>query len=132
MWITSPPEFPLTKRGVNGKFLPKPSFSIYDIRIQKQISRSFGKFFPQKIVLLKLRPHCSTTCLNTWRAELKKKNVFSILEKVGRAQIRKARNVFLGLPSEARDGGRTIRAYEAVSIHHALRACDIICFGNRF
>jgi hypothetical protein len=38
-----------------------PSFSICDIRIQKQMSRSFGKSFPQKIVLLKLRPHCSAT-----------------------------------------------------------------------
>jgi len=36
---------------------PNPSFSIYDIRIQKQISRSFGKSFPQKIALPKLRPH---------------------------------------------------------------------------
>jgi gamma-glutamylcysteine synthetase len=36
---------------------PNPSFSICDIRIQKQMSRSFGKSFPQKIVLPKLRPH---------------------------------------------------------------------------
>jgi len=36
-------------------------FSICDIRIQKQMSRSFGKSFPQKIVLPKLRPHCSAT-----------------------------------------------------------------------
>jgi len=37
---------------------PNPSFSICAIRIQKQMSRSFGKSFPpQKIVLPKLRPH---------------------------------------------------------------------------
>jgi len=42
-------------------FAFSPSFSICDIRIQKQISRSFGKSFPQKIVLPKLRPHCSAT-----------------------------------------------------------------------
>ena len=47
-------------------------FSICDIRIQKQMSRSFGKSFPQKIVLPKLRPHCSATCLNTWKAEPQK------------------------------------------------------------
>jgi len=35
---------------------PNPSFSICDIQIQKQISQSFGKSFPQKIVLPKLRP----------------------------------------------------------------------------
>jgi hypothetical protein len=38
---------------------PDPSSSACDIRIQKKrISRSFGKSFPQKIVLPKLRPHC--------------------------------------------------------------------------
>ncbi|MDP1760179.1 MAG: hypothetical protein Q8L01_01855, partial [Candidatus Woesebacteria bacterium] len=31
-----------------------------------------------------------------------------------------------------RGGGGTIRAYDLVSSHHALRACDIICFENRF
>ena len=51
---------------------PNPSFSICDIQIQKQMSRSFGKSFPQKIALPKLRPHCSATCPNTWRAEPQK------------------------------------------------------------
>ena len=60
---------------------PNPSFSICDIRIQKQISRSFGKSFPQKIVLPKLRPHCSATCPNTWRAEPPKKNVLSTFKR---------------------------------------------------
>ena len=61
---------------------PNPSFSICDIRIQKQVSRSFGKSFPpQKIVLPKLRPHCSATCLNTWRAEPRKKNTLSFFKR---------------------------------------------------
>src|SRR3970282_1284110 len=60
---------------------PNPSFSICDIRIQKQMSRSFGKSFPQKIVLPKLRPHCSATCLNTWRAEPRKKNTLSFFKR---------------------------------------------------
>ena len=60
---------------------PNPSFSICDIRIQKQISRSFGKSFPQKIVLPKLRPHCSATCPNTWRAEPRKKNTLSFFKR---------------------------------------------------
>ena len=33
-------------------------------------------------------------------------------------------------PKEA-DEARRIRAYDLVSSHHALRACHIICFGNR-
>src|SRR3989338_2677952 len=60
---------------------PNPSFSICDIQIQKQVSRSFGKSFPQKIVLPKLRPHCSATCLNTWRAEPRKKNTLSFFKR---------------------------------------------------
>ena len=60
---------------------PNPSFSICDIQIQKQISRSFGKSFPQKIVLPKLRPHCSATCPNTWRAEPRKKNTLSFFKR---------------------------------------------------
>src|SRR3989344_2417089 len=73
---------------------PNPSFSICDIRIQKQMSRSFGKSFPQKIVLPKLRPHCSATCLNTWKAEPRKKNALSILEKITPAKIRKSKECF--------------------------------------
>src|SRR3989344_4854929 len=60
---------------------PNPSFSICDIRIQKQMSRSFGKSFPHKIVFAKLRPHCSATCPNTWRAEPRKKNTLSFFKR---------------------------------------------------
>ncbi len=85
---------------------PDPSFSICDIRIQKQMSRSFGKsssyrsctpfgwstiskglakvshtFSPKKIALPKLRPHCSATCLNTWKAEPRKKNTLSFFKR---------------------------------------------------
>ena len=113
---------------------PNPSFSICDIQIQKQMSRSFGKSFPQKIVLPKLRPHCSATCPNTWRAEpQKEKCPFHFQKKIGRAQIRKARNIFSFWGCRVkRGGGGTIRAYDLVSSHHALRAWHIICFENRF
>jgi hypothetical protein len=60
---------------------PNPSFSICDIRIQKQMSRSFAKSFPQKIVFAKLRPHCSATYLNTWKAEPQKKNTLSFFKR---------------------------------------------------
>ena len=60
---------------------PDPSSSACDIRIQKQMSRSFGKSFPQKIALPKLRPYCSATCPNTWRAEPRKKNTLSFFKR---------------------------------------------------
>src|SRR3989344_4852855 len=73
---------------------PNPSFSICDIQIQKQISRSFGKSFPQKIVLPKLRPHCSATCLNTWKAEPRKKNTPCISDLAGVKFLLKKERVF--------------------------------------
>jgi len=78
----SPPEFRQKKTAEQMEnSSPNPSFSICDIRIQKQMSRSFGKSFPQKIVLPKLRPHCSATCPNTWRAEPRKKNTLSFFKR---------------------------------------------------
>ena len=77
-----PPEFPQKKTVEQMEnSSPNPSFSICDIRIQKQMSRSFGKSFPQKIALPKLRPHCSATCPNTWRAEPRKKNTLSFFKR---------------------------------------------------
>src|SRR3990167_7015717 len=74
---------------------PNPSFSICDIQIQKQMSRSFGKSFPQKIVLPKLRPHCSATCLNTWKAEPpKEKTPFLFKKKFTPPTKKKRRGVF--------------------------------------
>ena len=61
----------------------------------------------------------------------KRKMSFPFLEKITPAKNRKARNIFLGLPSEARRWRGFLGAYGAVSSHHARRACDIICFGNR-
>src|SRR3990172_5799991 len=75
---------------------PNPSFSICDIRIQKQMSRSFGKSFPQKIVLPKLRPHCSATCLNTWKAEpQKEKCPFHFQKKLVARKYEKQGTFFL-------------------------------------
>ena len=81
---------------------PNPSFSICDFRIQKQVSRSFGKSFPQKIVLPKLRPHCSATCLNTWKAEPRKKNTPCFLDLAGvKFLLKVERTFFFGvLPSK--------------------------------
>ena len=77
---------------------PNPSFSICDIRIQKQMSRSFGKSFPQKIALPKLRPHCSATCPNTWMAEHQRKMSLSTFKKnFTPAKSRKQGTFFFGV-----------------------------------
>jgi len=61
-----------------------------------------------------------------------RKTHFPFSEKIGRAQIKNVRSGFsFGVAEALRGGGGTIRAYDLVSLHHALRACDIICFENR-
>src|SRR3990167_8056009 len=113
---------------------PNPSFSICDIQIQKQVSRSFGKSFPQKIVLPKLRPHCSATCLNTWRAEPRKKNTLSFFKRNSTpAKSRKQVVFFLsGLPSEARRWwGDSSSVRSRFKPPRAPRVRHITGFGNR-
>src|SRR3989344_9309167 len=99
----SAPNSPKTKSGANGKFLPNPSFSICDIRIQKQMSRSFAKSFPKKIVFAKLRPHCSATRLNTWKAEPQRKMSFPFSKEISPPPNQESKEHFsLVLPREAR------------------------------
>jgi len=82
---------------------PNPSFSICDIQIQKQMSRSFAKSFLQKIVLPKLRPHCSATCPNTWRAEHQRKMSFPLSKEISPPPNQESKEHFsLVLPREAR------------------------------
>ncbi|MBP7805272.1 MAG: hypothetical protein KA052_03595 [Candidatus Pacebacteria bacterium] len=102
--VFCPPRIsPKQKEGQMENSSPNPSFSICDIRIQKQMSRSFGKSFPQKIVLPKLRPHCSTTCPNTWRAEHRRKMSFPFLRKISPPPYQRSKEHFSSvLPSEAR------------------------------
>ena len=134
-----PPNFAKTKRGANGKFLPKSRiFSCWKIPLPR--------LAPSRSGLAKLQAFAShppfpsaTSALFRHLPEYlegrtpKRKMSFPFLEKIGRAQIRKARNIFSFWDCRVkRGGGGTIRAYDLVSSHHALRACDIICFGNRF
>ncbi len=98
-----PPIFQKQKEEQMENSSPNPSFSICDIRIQKRISRSFGKSFPQKIVLPKLRPHCSATCLNTWKAEPQRKMSLPFSRKISPPPNQESKRHFsLGLPREAR------------------------------
>ena len=112
------------------------SFSICDIRIQKQISRSFGKsssyrsctpfglstsskglakvshtFSPLKIVLPKLRPHCPATCPNTWRAEPRKKNTLSFFKEISPPPNQESKECFsFGVAEALRGSGGTIHS----------------------
>ena len=51
---------------------------------------------------------------------------------MGGADKKIERKFLVFAPATAGSGrGAQIRAYTSFSLHHALRACDIICFGNR-
>ena len=107
---------------------PNPSFSICDFRIQKQMSRSFGKSFPQKIVLPKLRPHWSPThCPNTWRAEPRKKNTLSFFKRNFTPAKSEMQGVFFfrGFRRVREAGGGTIH-----SRSKKVRANDIMTPPN--
>src|SRR3989338_9625855 len=94
-FLCCPPEFRQKKSAEQMEnSSPNPSFSICDIQIQKQMSRSFGKSFPQKIVLPKLRPHCSATRPNTWRAEHQRKMSFPFLRKISPPPNQKSKRHF--------------------------------------
>ena len=124
-FTNSPPRIPpKQKEEQMENSSPNPSFSICDIRIQKQLSRSFGKsssyrsctpftfwiqnvqglakvshtFSPQKIALPKLRPHCSATCPNIFTGRTPKKNVLSTFKKnFTPAKSRKQGTFFFGV-----------------------------------
>jgi len=63
----------------------------------------------------------------------KEKHPFLFQKKFHPRQIRNARSVFsFGVAGVLASAWGFLRAYDLVSSHHALRACDIICFENRF
>ena len=124
MWITCPPPIPSNKKRSKWKIPPQvtdifllensatppravalrpceapsirfsPSFSICDIRIQKRLAECFAKSFPQKIVLPKLRPQCSATCPNTWRAEPQRKMSFPLSKEISPPPNQKKQGTF--------------------------------------
>ena len=61
-----------------------------------------------------------------------KKNVLSIFKKnFTLAKSKKQETFFFGVAGVLASTWGFLRAYDLVSSHHALRACHIICFGNR-
>ena len=89
--------------------------------------------FPQKIVFAKPSPHQFRHLPEYLEGRTPKKNVLSIFRKNWSRANPKSKELFSFWGCRVkRGGGGTIRAYDLVLSHHALRACDIICFENRF
>ena len=104
------PNPPRTKRGANGKFLPKPLFFHLRHPNSKTNESKFWQILPQKIVFAKLRPHCSATCPRPWGQNTKEKCPFLFQEKFHHHHIREARNIFLWCCRVKRGSGRTIHS----------------------
>src|SRR3989344_1360730 len=135
--MTNPaPNSPKTKRGANGKFLPKPllfhlrhpNSKTNEPKFCKILSSPKNSFAKTSSALFRHLPEYLEG------RTPKRKMSFPFLEKIARAQIRNARNIFsfFGGGRERRGGGGTIRAYDSVSSHHALRAWHISDFENGF
>src|SRR3989338_6583241 len=131
----SAPNFSKTKRGANGKFLPKPLLFHLRHPNSKTDEPKFWQILSPKNCFAKtssaLKPRHTARILGGQNP--KKKNVLSIIEKIHPRENQKSKEhfFFLGLPSEARRWRGFRRAYGLISSHHALRACHIICFENK-
>jgi len=126
---------PKENSGASGGFLPKPLL----LRLRHPNSKTNQPKFWQILSSPKNSVAKTSSALFRHLPEYlegrtpKRKMSFPFSEKIGRAQIRKARNIFSFWGCRAKRGsGGTIRAYDLVSSHHALRAWHIICFENRF
>ena len=115
-FVLSAPNSPKTKRGVNGKFLPKPLLFHLRLPNSKTNEPKFWQILSPKNSFAK-----TSSALFRHLPEYlegrtsKRKMSFPFSEKIGRAQIRKARNIFSFWGCRVkRGGGGTIRAYEAV------------------
>src|SRR3989338_3660156 len=91
---------PKENSGASGGFLPKPLLLRLRHPNSKKISRVFFEILsPKKFVSQNptpIPPRHTAGMLGGQNP--KKKNVLSFLEEIGRAQIRKARNIFLWCP----------------------------------
>ena len=122
----SRPNFAKTKSGANGKFLPKPLLFHLRHPNSKKNQPKFWQILSPKNSFAK-----TSSALFRHLPEYlegrtpKEKHPFLFQKKFHPRQIRNARSVFsFGVAEALRGSGGTIRAYEAVSSHHALRACD--------
>ena len=157
----SAPNSPKTKRGANGKFLPKPLLFHLRLPNSKTNEPKFWQIlFLQKLYTFHiLSTKCSRSCesvphfltpensfAKTSSALFrhlpeylegrtpKEKHPFLFQKKIHPRQIRNARSVFsFGVAGVLASAWGFLRAYEAISSHHARGACEVItslCFGN--
>jgi len=133
-FFLSAPNSPKTKRGANGKFLPKPLLFHLRHPNSKTNEPKFWQILSPKNSFAKtssvLKPHALPEYLEGRTP--KEKHPFLFQKKFHPRQIRNARSVFsFGVAGVLASAWGFLRAYRAVSSHHARGACDIICFGNR-
>ena len=130
------PNSPKTKRGANGKFLPKPLLFHLRHPNSKTNQSKFWQILSPKNSFAK-----TSSALFRHLPEYlegrtpKEKHPFLFQKKFHPRQIRNARSVFsFGVAGVLASAWGFLRAYGAVSSHHARGACEVItslCFGNR-
>src|SRR3989339_365339 len=123
--------------GANGKFLPKPLLFHLRHPNSKTNEPKFWQILSPKNSFAKtssaLKPHALPEYLEGRTP--KEKHPFLFQKKFHPRQIRNARSVFsFGVAGVLASAWGFLRAYGAVSSHHARGACEGItslCFGNR-
>ncbi len=97
---------PKEKSGANGKFLPKPLLFHLRHPNSKTNQPKFWQILSPKNSFAKTSSALFRHLPEYLEGRTPKKNVLSFLEEIGRAQIRKARNIFLwGCRAERGGGG---------------------------
>jgi hypothetical protein len=128
---------PKENSGANGKFLPKPLLFHLRHPNSKTNQPKFWQILSPKNSFAKtssaLKPHALPEYLEGRTP--KEKHPFLFQKKFHPRQIRNARSVFsFGVAGVLASAWGFLRAYGAVSSHHARGACEVItslCFGNR-
>ena len=120
--------------GANGKFLPKPLLFHLRHPNSKTNQPKFWQILSPKNSFAKtssaLKPHALPEYLEGRTP--KEKHPFLFQKKFHPRQIRNARSVFsFGVAGVLASAWGFRGAYDSIQSHHALRACHIICFGNR-
>ena len=127
---------PKENSGANGKFLPKPLLFHLRHPNSKTNQPKFWQILSPKNSFAK-----TSSALFRHLPEYlegrtpKEKHPFLFQKKFHPRQIRNARSVFsFGVAGVLASAWGFLRAYRAVSSHHARGACEVItslCFGNR-
>src|SRR3989344_4017843 len=133
IYMVARPNFSKTKRGANGKFLPKPLLFHLRHPNSKTNEPKFWQILSPKNSFAKtssvLKPHALPEYLE---GRTPKKNVLSISKKkFTLAKSKKQETFFFGVAGVLASAWGFLRAYDLVSSHHALRACHIICFESK-